>query len=61
MLQQQLFVKLSKCDFGASQVEYLGHIISAYKVAMDPKKISCVTQWPVPKSIKELRGFLGLT
>ena len=42
-------------------MEYLSHIISAYKVEMDPKKASCVIQWPIPKLVKDLRGFLGLT
>ena len=61
LIQHQLYVKLSKCDFGAKQVEYLGHVISSRGVAMDATKISCIVQWPYPHSIKELRGFLGLT
>ena len=36
-------------------MEYLGHIISEQGVAMDPKKISCIVDWYVPQSIKELR------
>ena len=59
--QHQLFLKLSKCDIGASQVEYLGHIISAHGVAMDSKKVSCILDWAIPRTLKELRRFLGLT
>ena len=61
LLNHQLFLKLSKCEIGASQVEYLGHIISSEEVAMDTQKISHILDWPAPTNVKTLRGLLGLT
>jgi len=59
--QHQLFLKLSKCSFAQSQLDYLGHIISAAGVSTDPTKTQAMLAWPVPTTATELRGFLGLT
>ena len=62
VLQDNAFVANSKkCVFGSKQVEYLGHIISESGVAMDPDKIKSIREWPIPCSVKGVRGFLGLT
>lgn len=56
-----LFAKRSKCQFGKQEVEYLGHVISFEGVATYPENIKCMENWPTSKTIKQLRGFLGLT
>ena len=61
LVQHKLFVKFNKCDFGAIKVAYLGHVISRGVVSMDASKVSCVEAWPILSSVKELKGFLGLT
>jgi hypothetical protein len=59
--QHQLFLKHSKCSFGASEVEYLGHLVGKDGVRVGLKKIEAMQDWPHPKNLKILHGFLGLT
>jgi hypothetical protein len=59
--QHQIFLKQSKCSFGASEVEYLGHIVGKVGVRVDPKNIEAMQDWPRPKTLKILCGFLVLT
>jgi hypothetical protein len=59
--EQQLYAKPYKCFFGVKEVEYLGHIVSHEGVKVDPNKIKAMMDWPIPKTLKNLRGFLGLT
>jgi hypothetical protein len=50
--QHQLFLKQSKCAFGTSEIEYLGHLVGKYGVKVDPKKIKAMEDWPHPKNLK---------
>ena len=59
--KHQFLIKRSKCSFARNTVEYLGYVISEAGVATDSSKIQAVSLWPTPKTVKQLRGFLGLT
>ncbi|MCI00560.1 enzymatic polyprotein, partial [Trifolium medium] len=61
LAHNQFYAKFSKCQFGVSSVEYLGHIISVEGIKADPSKIQTMVDWPTPKNITTLRAFLGLT
>jgi hypothetical protein len=60
LLENLLSAKMSKCEFGVKQIEYLGYLISRDGVATDPEKVKAREEWPTPKSVRELKGFLGL-
>jgi hypothetical protein len=59
--KHQLFLKQYKCAFGASEVEYLGHIVKKDGVQVDPTKIESMQDWPRPKTLNILCVFLCLT
>lgn len=52
-----LYAKKSKCSFGCAEVGYLGHLIFGQGVRDDLKKNAAMVQWPIPTSVKALRGF----
>ncbi|KAK3556101.1 hypothetical protein QTP70_005240 [Hemibagrus guttatus] len=54
-----LKVSIDKCQFCQPQVKYVGHIVSAMGVALDPEKVAAVNQWKEPTDLKSLRSFLG--
>ena len=56
----QLYAKFSKCEFWLTQVIFLGHVMSASGVSVDLEKVEAVMSWEGPKSIFEIRSFLGL-
>nr|KYP37777.1 Transposon Ty3-I Gag-Pol polyprotein [Cajanus cajan] len=58
--EKQLYAKLPKCEFWLDSVNFLGHVISKGGIAVDPAKVEAVLEWRTPKSVFEIRSFLGL-
>ncbi|WVZ76164.1 hypothetical protein U9M48_024161, partial [Paspalum notatum var. saurae] len=58
--EHKLYAKFSKCEFWIDEVRFLGHVVSKGGIAVDPSKVSTVTNWKVPEIPKKVRGFLGL-
>jgi hypothetical protein len=58
--QHQLYAKFSKCEFWMEEVAFLGHVLSAKGVDVDPSKIEAMSKWQSPKSVTAIRSFLGL-
>lgn len=56
----KLKVKSSKCHFLQKEIRYLGYIISAEGVKMDPKKIEAIRNFVAPKNEREVKSFLGM-
>ena len=59
LLENKLFVKAEKCNFHATSVEFLGHVIEKGAVKADPRKVTAVTEWEIPTDRTQLRRFLG--
>jgi hypothetical protein len=53
--------KFSKCEFWINEVSFLGHVISSEGIAVDPSKVRDVLDWEPPKSVHQVRSFLGMT
>jgi len=59
LLNLDLYLQPKKCSFNQTSVEYLGLIISEGELRMDPVKLTAVSNWPTPKTMKEVQKWLG--
>jgi len=50
-----------KCSFAARSIAFLGHVVGSEGTRPDPSKIDAVVHFPVPKTVTDVRSFLGLT
>lgn len=56
----QLHLKMTKCLFAQSQLEFLGHVVSAAGISIDPNNVTVIQNWPIPQNAKDVRSFLGM-
>jgi hypothetical protein len=54
-----LYARADKCEFGVTETEYLGFVLTVGGVRMDPKKIQTILDWPTPRKVKDVQSFLG--
>ena len=59
--KHRFYANEKKCAFAQKRIAYLGHVITKEGVSADPEKVEAMKQWPQPKNVTALRGFLGLT
>jgi hypothetical protein len=58
--EYQLYAKVSKCEFWLKEVVFLGHVISAQGILVDPRKVEAVLKWERPTNVTEICSFLRL-
>jgi hypothetical protein len=56
----QLYAKLSKCEFWLEKIAFLGHILTAEGIEVDPSKVEAVSKWKQPSNVSEVQSFLGM-
>jgi len=58
--ENKLYAKFEKCEFGMTEVDFLGHRITQEGLKMDGHKVKAILDWELPKSVPALKSFLGL-
>jgi hypothetical protein len=56
----QLYAKFSKCEFWLKEIQFLGHVLTAEGVAVDPDKVKDILNWKPPTLVHEVQSFLGM-
>lgn len=59
--EEGYYANPDKCEFFQREVSFLGHVVSEHGVAVQQHKVKAVTEWPQPRTVRDVRAFLGLT
>jgi hypothetical protein len=58
--EHQLYAKFSKCAFWLEEIQFLGHVLSADGIVVDPSKVKDILEWKPPTTVHQVRSFLVL-
>ena len=59
--QEKLYINLKKCSFMTTTTVFLGFVMYAKGLEVDPNKVRAIKEWPIPSTLQELRSFHGLS
>ena len=59
--ENKLYVNLKKCIFLSRKLLFLDFMVSGEGITVDEEKVRAIKEWPIPKTVSELRSFLGIT
>jgi hypothetical protein len=58
--EHQLYAKFSKCVFWLEEIQFLGHVLSANEIVVDPSKVNDILEWKPSTTVDQVRSFLRL-
>jgi hypothetical protein len=58
--EHQLYAKFSKCAFWMEEIQFLGNVLFAKRITVDPSKVKDILEWKPPTTVHQVRSFLGL-
>ena len=58
--ENNLHADISKCEFGAKRITYLGHTAGKDGIGPEQSKLDTIQKWPVPETVENVHHFLGL-
>ncbi len=60
LLKHHLYVKLEKCEFDVTEIDFIGHHLSGSGISMEKNKLETILDWPLPENTKHIQQFMGL-
>ena len=60
MANFNLKLKFEKCQFHATEVDFLGYLVNTEGIKVDPIKVKAIQEWPIPTNVREVQSFLGM-